>query len=69
MPSSYQAEVKFLVERQRVDPVVTTEQKDNNTATRGVTEDELNSELELLMSRDLLERVVVACHLWDVRSR
>ena len=27
MPSSYQAEVKFLVERQRVDPVVTTEQK------------------------------------------
>src|SRR6185295_9645144 len=69
MPSSYQAEVKFLVERQRVDPVVTTEQKDNNTATRGVTEDELNSELELLMSRDLLERVVVACHLWEPKNK
>ena len=69
MPSSYQAEVKFLVERQRVDPVVTTEQKDANTATRGVTEDELNSELELLMSRDLLERVVVSCHLWEPKNK
>lgn len=69
MPNSYQAEVKFLVERQRIDPVITADPKDASAAVRGVTEDELNSEVELLMSRDLLERVVVACHLWEPKNK
>jgi uncharacterized protein involved in exopolysaccharide biosynthesis len=68
MPSSYQAETKFLVERQRIDPVVTAEQKEGSNNIRAVTEDELNSEVELLMSRDLLERVVVECHLWEPKN-
>ncbi len=68
MPNSYQAEVKFLVERQRLDPVVSAEQKDGSAAARGVTQDELNSELELLMSREILERVVVTCHLYEPKN-
>ena len=34
----------------------------------GVTEEELNSEVELLKSRDLLEKVVVTCNLQELPS-
>ncbi len=69
MSSSYEAEVKFLVERQRVDPLVTAEQQNaSGGSARKVTEDELNSEVELLSSRDLLEKVVIACQLYQPKN-
>jgi len=58
----YQAEMKILVKRDRVDPVVTPE---NNAMPRpgGVTPAEVNSEVFLLNSHDLIEKVALACPL------
>jgi uncharacterized protein involved in exopolysaccharide biosynthesis len=62
IPARYQAEVKILVNRERADTLVNP---DPNTpaATASLTEEDLNSEVELLKSRDLLGQVVVACGL------
>jgi uncharacterized protein involved in exopolysaccharide biosynthesis len=58
----YQAEMKVLVKRDRVDPVVTSE---NSSAPKpgGVTPAEVNSEVFLLNSHDLIEKVALACPL------
>lgn len=71
MPRQYQAEMKILVNRDRVDSVVTP---DPNAAVAvtplpAVSEEDLNSEVELLKSRDLLEKVVLACGLESPKSR
>jgi uncharacterized protein involved in exopolysaccharide biosynthesis len=59
MPRQYEAEFKILVKNERADPLVTTD-KDHSAAAPEVTEQDLNSEAELLKSRDLLEKVAVA---------
>lgn len=66
IPARYQAQVKILVKRERADPVVNP---DPNTqlAMPSLTEEDLNSEVELLKSRDLLEKVVAASGL-DVQA-
>jgi uncharacterized protein involved in exopolysaccharide biosynthesis len=68
-PKQYIAEMKVLVKRERVDPIVSADR--NGTPQRGsdVTEDELNSEVELLKSRDLLEEVAVASGLYKPNGR
>jgi uncharacterized protein involved in exopolysaccharide biosynthesis len=65
MPRKYEAEVKILVNRDRVDAVVTPNPDVPVVAGQvpPVTEEDLNSEVELLKSRDLLEQVVIACGL------
>ncbi len=62
-PKQYQAEMKILVKRERVEPIVTTDRTTSAPARGDVSEEELNSEVELLKSRDLLEKVVIACNL------
>lgn len=65
MPRNYEAEMKILVNRDRVDAVVTPNE-DGPVASeqlRGVTEEDINSEVELLKSRDMLEKVVLDCGL------
>jgi uncharacterized protein involved in exopolysaccharide biosynthesis len=65
LPRKYEAEMKILVNRERVDAVVTPN-PDVPVAAQPVTlvsEEDLNSEVELLKSRDLLETVVLACNL------
>ena len=62
-PSLYESGMKVLVKRERVDPVVTAEASAQPQFAPGVTEEDLNSEVELLKSRDLLEKVVLACDL------
>ena len=64
-PNRYASEMKILVKRERVDPVVTPEASSGPQFAPGVTEEELNSEVELLKTRDLLEKVVRACGLQD----
>lgn len=61
MSHLYEASMEVLVDRERIDPLVTTEQT-NQVAQSPlpVTEEEINSEVELLQSADLLEKVVVA---------
>jgi uncharacterized protein involved in exopolysaccharide biosynthesis len=62
-PHRYEAGMKILVKRERSDPVATSEGSAQPQAGFEVTEEELNSELELLKSRDLLEKIVLACDL------
>ena len=63
MPTSYQAHTKILVKRERVDPVVSPGQSAPVMVKDEVTEDELNSEVELLESDDVMRQVAVASGL------
>lgn len=67
LPATYEAQMKILVDRERVDPVVSTEanvlQQD-----RGLTADEVVSEVELFQSRDSLEKAVTDCGLSEPKS-
>jgi len=68
IPNNYEAEMKILVKHERVDTAVSAG-RDSALANPGdVTEEEINSEVELLKSRDLLEKVVIACNLQEERS-
>ena len=68
LPKAYEAKMKILVKRERVDAAVSPV-RDAALPNRGdVTEEELNSEVELLKSRDLLEKVVLACNLQELQS-
>ena len=62
-PKDYEAKMKILVKRERVDAAVTPGRDAVMSNPGGVTEEELNSEVELLKSRDLLEKVVATCNL------
>jgi uncharacterized protein involved in exopolysaccharide biosynthesis len=63
---AYQAEMKVLVRRSRVDPVTTpTLAQAPQFALPEVSEEELNSEVELLRDREILGRVVQAAGLMD----
>jgi uncharacterized protein involved in exopolysaccharide biosynthesis len=64
MPSTYEAQMKILVERGRVDPVISTE---GNTplSDRDLTADEVASEGELFQSRDSFETVVLHNRLYE----
>src|SRR5579863_549021 len=65
LPPRYEAEMKILVNQERVDPVITSdaEMQQRANASSAVSEEDLNSEVELLKSRDLLEKVVLASGL------
>ena len=58
---SYVAETKILVRHGRMDPVVTSQSNaPQQVMPEEITDSELNSEVELLNSRDLLRKVVLA---------
>ena len=59
----YRAESKILVRRERVDPVVTSQQSNPMVVNNEITEEEMNSEVELIRSQDVLRRTVVDCGL------
>jgi uncharacterized protein involved in exopolysaccharide biosynthesis len=67
--SKYQAEMKILVRVKRADPVVSSASGATAIATTTVSEEETNSEVELIRSSDLLEQVVVACGLDRVKPQ
>src|SRR5437667_12799648 len=50
---SYKAEMKVLVRRGRIDPAVTPTQTASPAFEREVSEEELNSEVELLRDEDI----------------
>ena len=64
----YEAHMKFLVLRQRTDAVVTASANAPSQDTGAITEEDLNSEVELLRSDDLLRNVVLKTNLQH-RSR
>lgn len=63
LPPEYEASMKLLVKRERMDPVMTPSTQASSQASNEVTEEELNSEVELLQGRDLLEHVVLTSGL------
>jgi uncharacterized protein involved in exopolysaccharide biosynthesis len=67
LPKDYEAGMKILVKRERVDAAVSPGRDTVMSNPGDVTEEELNSEVELLKSRDLLQKVVLACGLQDQR--
>src|SRR5258708_15442646 len=68
LPSTYEAQMKILVDRERVDPVVST-QGNVIEADRNLTPDEVTSEVELFQSRDSLKQAVVDSELYEVKDR
>jgi protein tyrosine kinase modulator len=61
---SYQAEMRILVRKGRIDPVITPAPTRPPEFTREpITEEELNSEAELLRDSDILRTVVEQAHL------
>jgi uncharacterized protein involved in exopolysaccharide biosynthesis len=67
LPPTYEAEMKILVQRDRVDPVVSTE-PNVSQSDRNLTLDEITSEVELFQSRDSLEKTVVDCGLYESKK-
>ena len=67
LPAEYQTTTKFLVEHQRLDPVVSPD-KDPGVIKQDVPEEELNSEVELLQDGDVLRQVVIASGLHQRKS-
>jgi uncharacterized protein involved in exopolysaccharide biosynthesis len=66
LTNQYQAHMQILVKRERVDPVVSSETSPQTLqAAPPVTEEEINSEVELLQSGDLLQKVVLATGLQE----
>lgn len=68
LPSTYRAETRILVKRERLDPVVSPEQNAPMMFRDSVSEEDLNSEVELIESEDVLRRVVVECGLDHKKS-
>jgi uncharacterized protein involved in exopolysaccharide biosynthesis len=63
LPTKYRAETKLLVKRERVDPVVSPDQNAPMMFHDTVSEEEINSEVELIQSADVLQKVVQTCGL------
>ncbi len=63
----YEASMKILVKRERIDPVLAPASNVPSGVAPEVTQEDINSEVQILKSRDLLEKVVVACKL-DARQ-
>jgi len=61
-PARYTSSTEYLVGEGRVDPVVSPDAT-APTVVKPVSEEDLNSEVELLHSPDVLRQVVVACGL------
>lgn len=58
---TYQSSTAFLVTRERMDPLVTPQSTNQGAVTSPpLTDEEINSEVELIKSDDLLRRVVLA---------
>jgi len=67
IPSTYEAQMKILVERERINPLVSTEASVIQT-DRDLSLDEVTSEVELFQSRDSLEKAVIDCGLFDAKN-
>jgi uncharacterized protein involved in exopolysaccharide biosynthesis len=63
LPKQYQSEMKILVKNHRADAMVTPDRDTPMQLRTEVSEEELQSEAELLKSRDLLTDVVISCDL------
>ena len=63
LPNRYQSRMKILVKNTRADVVITPEATNATSGSGEVTESQINSEIALLTSKDLLEQVVIQLKL------
>jgi uncharacterized protein involved in exopolysaccharide biosynthesis len=69
MPPQFTSHMSVLVNRERLDPLVTTEAMPQLlNVSSPLSEEEINSEAELLKSSDVLEKVVLANGLQDLHQ-
>lgn len=59
LPDRYQSRMKILVKNTRADAVITPEANAGTNGSGEITESQLNSEIALITSKDLLEQVVI----------
>jgi uncharacterized protein involved in exopolysaccharide biosynthesis len=70
LSSQYKCSMEILVNRERMDPMVTAQATNQTPITPPVvTEEEINSEVELLQSPDLLREVVLANGLQEAEKK
>jgi uncharacterized protein involved in exopolysaccharide biosynthesis len=62
-PTSYESEMTFLVKNDRADVVVTSGQTVGLSGRQWIDESQVNTEIQLLQSKELLRRVVETCRL------
>ena len=70
LPPSYESQTKILIERRRFDPVITSsvERQGGGADTsqlQRLDEQDIDSEIDLLTSNDVLQQVVEKCGLWN----
>ena len=65
MPRRYESTMKFLVNNERADLVITPERNQQEPPRQDLTEAEVNSEMELLKSQDILRGVVADQKLYQ----
>ncbi|MDQ3255002.1 MAG: Wzz/FepE/Etk N-terminal domain-containing protein [Acidobacteriota bacterium] len=63
IPAQYESRMKILVKNIRADAVVSTGSTNGATQDFDVSESQINTEIELLTSRDMLKKVVENCGL------
>jgi succinoglycan biosynthesis transport protein ExoP len=71
MPNEYESRMKILVKNARSDVPITPERTTGTAGTyfdNEVSENQINSEIELLTSDDLLKQVVTECALYQPRA-
>src|SRR5262249_13871712 len=68
LPSSYEAEMKFLVNNNRADALVTAESTNGQVARNYVDESVIATEIQLLSNKVILREVVRKCSLAKDRS-
>jgi len=68
LPKKYEAQMKILVRHERAEQVVSPERETPVQWRTEVSEEELQSEAELIRSKDLLGKVVVACNLQSLNA-
>lgn len=59
LPATFESTSQIVVKRERVDPVVTAEKNDPTQVVSEVTEEELNSEAQLVYSEDVQRKAVL----------
>ena len=68
IPAKYKSEVRFLLQRDRIDPVSTASASAPVMFKDTITEEEINSETELMLSDDVLAKVVTDNGLQNHKS-
>ena len=64
-PRQYESRMKVLVKNERADLVVSPDARNGGQFRGEVSENQVNSEIELLTSNDLIVQVVRACRLYE----